>query len=180
MPVPAVAVLGVVFAVLLGLGLYWGLSDPTVMYKDVLADERVQAALAAGTWDAPSDGELTEGVYLVLRQKNKSGNYTVMHWSSGRGTRSALEKLQTVIVVSDYQVIDSKEYVLTQFGKQVGQPVTGSQYRVRISYYDVSRQQVVRTDVLDGAPLTSSGGGGMIPDSDIIRKVKESMTASAR
>lgn len=172
------AALGAAFVVTAGLGLYFGLGDPSLTNNDVMADERVQAAVKAGDSGGEADGALTAGPYIVLRKKGADHSYTPIHFSGGRLTRGALEKLQTVVIVSDAEVIDSGEYVLKQFGKQVGQSVTAHQYRLRLRYYDVEKGKVTRLDVVDGDPLTEDGGGGGIPDSVVVKAVEASMAAA--
>ena len=83
-----------------------------------------------------------------------------------------------MVIVSDAEVIDSGEYVLKQFGKQVGQSVTAHQYRLRLRYYDGEKGKVTRLDVVDGDPLTEDGGGGGIPDSVVVKAVEASMAAA--
>ena len=102
-----------------------------------------------------------------------------MYCSESRLTRGMMDRLQTVVVVSDYSTIDSGQYVLKQFGKQVGRSVTAYQYQVKLRYFDVEKGEVVRIDVVDGDPLTKNGGG-LIPDSVIVKAVKASMAEAAQ
>lgn len=163
------------FMVSLGLGLYLGLNDPFVRDTEVLQDARVKAAVEARSDVGPADGEVTSGTYIILRRKDKNEAYKTCYFSDGRMTRSKMEKLQTVIIVSDYTVIDSGKYVLKQGGKQVGESVTFHQYRLELRYFDVVKGEVVRFETIDGEPLTKEGGGGEIPDSVIIEAVKKTM-----
>lgn len=168
------AVLGAIFVVTAGLGLYLGMVDPSVSGARIMADERITAALDAAGVDGPSDGTVTPGPYLILRRRNEDSKYTIIYRSE-RQTRSMMDKLQTVIIVSDYQTIDSGEYILKLGNKQAGESTTFEQYRLRLRYFDIEKQEIVRTDIVDGEPLNENGGGGLIPDSAIIKAVKDTM-----
>ncbi len=174
------AVLSVGFIAALGLGLYFGLNDRALLFVNVMEDTRIQAAIEAGNSGGSEDGTLTAGTYIIVRRKDSSHEYSIRYRSESRLTRGMMDRLQTVVVVSDYETIDSGQYVLKQFGKQVGQSVTAYQYRVKLRYYDVEKGEVVRIEVVDGDPLTKDGGGGPIPDSVIVKAVKASMTEAVQ
>ena len=179
-PPVMLAVLVAALAVTAGLGLYLGLADPALTNQDVMEDPKIQAALNHGNDVIPEDGKLTPGPWVLLQKTGSDRTYSPTYCSKGRLTRKVLEKLQTVVIASDSQIIDSGEYVFEQYGKQVGSSFTLHRYRVRLWYYDVQKGKVVRVDVVDGSPLKEDGSGGGISKSEIVRTVKVAMAESAR